>query len=133
MSSACRSDDLPCLLITGPTGSGKSTLALELIGLGAVLVADDRVVLTNRSGALWMAAPPTLAGRIEARGLGILRAPAGPACAVAVVDLAEVETRRMPGPRRITLEDVTLPLLAKVESPAFASMLHLYLAGGREE
>ncbi len=34
------------VLILGPSGSGKSALALALMGLGAALVADDRVLLT---------------------------------------------------------------------------------------
>ncbi|MCG6883059.1 MAG: HPr kinase/phosphatase C-terminal domain-containing protein [Silicimonas sp.] len=121
------------VLLTGPSGSGKSMLALELIALGAVLVADDGVILSNRDGGLWMEAPMPISGRIEARGLGILATHAAPAFAALVVDMAEVETARMPERREITLEDVTLPLLRRVESPAFASMLRVYLSTGKAE
>ncbi len=118
------------LLLTGASGSGKSTLALELIALGGILVADDRVVTEVRAGGLWLDAPDALKGRIEARGIGILTCPSAPARAHAVVDLDGVETSRLPNPRRTEVAGVELPLLRKVESPAFPAMLRLYLAEG---
>jgi len=67
------------LLLTGESGSGKSDLALRLIDSGARLIADDRVELTVRDGQLHCRAPrdmpPTLKGRIEARGIGIVPVP----------------------------------------------------------
>lgn len=66
------------LLLRGPSGSGKSDLALRLIDSGARLVADDQVVLTCERGAIWLAAPPSIGGMIEVRGLGILRLPRAP-------------------------------------------------------
>ena len=67
------------VLLTGPSGSGKSDLALRLIDGGAKLIADDRVELVIETGRLCCRAPhampPELAGRIEARGVGILPAP----------------------------------------------------------
>jgi serine kinase of HPr protein (carbohydrate metabolism regulator) len=63
------------LLLRGPSGSGKSDLALRLIETGARLVADDQVELTGEDGEIWLQAPPSLAGMIEARGVGILRLP----------------------------------------------------------
>lgn len=118
------------LLIIGKSGRGKSTLALELVTLGGVLVADDRVLLTPRDGGLWMEAPEPLRNRIEARGMGILTCPTSPAEAKAVVDLDQVETERYPEGRVLRLEGVTLPLFRKVESPAFAAMLRLSLVEG---
>ena len=118
------------LLIVGKSGSGKSTLALELVALGGSLVADDRAILTPRDGGLWVEAPEPLRDRIEARGLGILTCPTTPAFAQAVVDLDQLETARFPERRKISLLDVELPLLRKVESPAFAAMLRLYLVEG---
>jgi len=61
------------LLITGPSGAGKSDLALRLIETGFSLVADDRVLIWESGGALYGRAPDSLAGLIEARGLGIVR------------------------------------------------------------
>ncbi|MDB5714064.1 MAG: aldolase [Sphingomonadales bacterium] len=59
------------VLIEGPSGAGKSDLALRLIDRGAVLVSDD-YTLTQRTGTtLFASAPPTIAGKIEVRGIGI--------------------------------------------------------------
>jgi HPr kinase/phosphorylase len=68
------------VLLSGPSGSGKSDLALRLIDGGARLIADDRVELVVDGHKLCCRAPrempPELLGRIEARGVGILPAPA---------------------------------------------------------
>jgi hypothetical protein len=60
------------VLLLGPSGAGKSTLALQLIDGGAKLVADDRCDLSARRGKLYAAAPASLAGLIELRGIGIV-------------------------------------------------------------
>ena len=120
------------LLIAGASGSGKSTLALQLIGLGATLVADDRVaVRRGREGGLMLAPVEPIEGMIEARGIGLLAAPATTALAVAIVDLDQTETERLPEPRSQVIAGEALPLFRRVESPAFPFMLHLYLKGGR--
>ncbi|MFC0198950.1 HPr kinase/phosphorylase [Paracoccus rhizosphaerae] len=85
------------LVILGPAGSGKSTLALQLMAVGAVLVADDRTDLRLLSGLLMASAPPQLQGRIEARGVGILAAdPAPPTCVTLACDLGRREEDRLP-------------------------------------
>lgn len=120
------------LLIIGASGAGKSTLALELMALGADLVADDRVRVTRRAeGGLLLSAPDAIRDMIEARGLGLLAAPARPAMAAGVVDLDTTESARLPELRRRDILGESLPLLRRVESPAFASMLMLWLRGGR--
>lgn len=121
------------LVIIGASGSGKSTLALQLIGLGATLIADDGVVCRPVDGALYLSAPSTTSGRIEARGLGILASPVTKAQARAVVDLDATETARLPAPRETVIAGIVLPLFAKVESPAFPAMLRLWLEGGLVE
>jgi HPr kinase/phosphorylase len=63
------------VLLLGESGAGKSDLALRLIHEGAKLVADDRVELFARDGAVWAKPPEILAGLIEARGVGILSLP----------------------------------------------------------
>ncbi len=118
------------LLITGASGAGKSTLALQLIALGAVLVADDRVIATPRDSGVWLTAPDTLRGQIEARGVGILHSRNAPAWATAVLDLDQTETARLPETREIVIAGHALPLLRKVEGAAFPAMLKLYLLGG---
>lgn len=63
------------VLLRGPPGSGKSDLALRLIDhyAQAVLVADDRVEINARDGALYASAPQAIAGQLEVRGIGIAR------------------------------------------------------------
>ena len=61
------------VLLRGPPGSGKSDLALRLISSGALLVADDRAVLTADGDRIVVSPPPEIAGLVEVRGLGILR------------------------------------------------------------
>lgn len=118
------------LLLTGHSGSGKSTLALQLVGFGASLVADDRVVATPREGGLWLSPPDAIRDRIEARHFGLLTCPATSAWARAVVDLDRTETDRLPIARETVIAGVRLPAFRKVESPAFPTMLMLYLKGG---
>lgn len=61
-----------CLLL-GPSGSGKSRLLSETMALGAKMIADDRVVLSEQSGMPMGAAPPETAGILELRGFGLIR------------------------------------------------------------
>ena len=120
------------LLILGASGRGKSSLTLDLMSRGACLVADDRVILTpDLNGGLRMTAPPNLEGLIEARGIGILAADQAPAMAVWAVTLDEVETERLPERHTTVIAGVTVPLLRKVESPAFPAMLCALMTGGR--
>lgn len=118
------------LIIQGKSGSGKSTLALQLIGLGAGLISDDGVIVTPREDALWLSAPSAIQGLIEARQFGLLRVEARPAWARAVVDLDQMEDQRLPTPKTRRIAGLCLPLFRKVESPAFATMLSLYMTGG---
>jgi HPr kinase/phosphorylase len=102
------------ILLRGPSGSGKSDLALRLIDAGAVLVADDQVVLQREGGTLMMSAPEPLAGLMEVRGLGVVRmAHVARAPLRLVVDLdpgAAIE--RLPEPRFCRLDGVSVPLIA---------------------
>ena len=52
------------VLLRGPSGSGKSDLALRLIDGGAMLIADDQVVLEAIGGVLFARPPDILAGKI---------------------------------------------------------------------
>jgi HPr kinase/phosphorylase len=121
------------VLITGPSGSGKSALALELMGMGAQLVADDGVLLSRApDGGVTARAPASIRGLIEARGVGLLRARAVDDVPLAlVVDLSQVESDRLPPERTKTLLGTELPLLHKVESPHFSAAIRQYLAEGR--
>ena len=63
------------VLLTGPSGIGKSDLALRLIDQGAVLVADDQVILSNNSHQLLAHCPEATRGLLEIRHVGLLRLP----------------------------------------------------------
>lgn len=120
------------VLIFGPSGSGKSSLALQLIALGAQLVSDDRTCLERRDGALWASAPAALAGRIEARGVGLLVAPhVALARVVLAVDLSQPETERLPAERTVEHFGVTVPCLRRVDSAHFPAAILLCLGAGR--
>lgn len=112
------------LLILGRSGAGKSALALDLIALGATLVADDQVALRRDGAALTAAAPPQVQGLIEARGLGLLRAPFLPQAAVAMaLDLDDPPQGRLPPLRRLTLLGASIPLLSSPNPPRAAAIL----------
>lgn len=119
-------------LIRGASGSGKSGLALQMIALGARLIADDRTILHHRGDTLIASCPETIRGRIEARGIGILAAPtAGPTRLVLVVDMDTEETDRLPHPQQTEILGTALPLQKKVNLPHFPAALLSYLENGR--
>lgn len=110
------------VLLLGPPGSGKSDLALRLIDRGATLVADDRVVAEPCGGRLLLSPPPTIAGRLEVRGVGLLAFPhlAGIAACLAL-DLA-TPPERLPTPATRLLGGVALPCLALAPFEASAPL-----------
>lgn len=120
------------LLILGPPGSGKSALALRMMALGAGLIADDRVLLHPDAGRLVAACPAPLAGLIEARGVGILRAdPAGPAPVALAVDLGRAEPKRLPPFRNTVLYGIPVPLVLGPLRPHLCEALRQMLLSGR--
>jgi HPr kinase/phosphorylase len=120
------------VLILGPSGTGKSALALVLMAYGCDLVSDDRTDVTLRDGALEATAPDAIEGRIEARGVGLLRADAvKSARLVLAVDLAHLESARLPQPRHYPVLGIGLPLLHRVESAHFPAAILQYLKAGR--
>ena len=60
------------VLITGPSGSGKSDLTLRLLDRGFVLVSDDQTIVRKIGARLLASAPPTIKGKLEIRGVGIV-------------------------------------------------------------
>lgn len=101
------------VVIRGPSGSGKSDLGVRLIDQGALLVADDQTLLSRRDDTLLAAPPPTIAGLIEVRGVGIVRMPFCADVPVGlVVDLVPAhEVLRLPGPERAEFLGVGVPRL----------------------
>jgi HPr kinase/phosphorylase len=102
------------VLLRGPSGSGKSDLALRLIDAGARLVSDDQTELRRDGDAVIMQAPQTIAGRIEVRGVGILRVlMVSRAPLSLVVDLvAPDRVERLPEPQFCEVLQRSIPLLA---------------------
>ncbi|MCU0900267.1 MAG: serine kinase [Cypionkella sp.] len=121
------------ILIKGASGSGKSALGLELLSIGARLVADDQTVVTAEGPDLIASCPPPLRGLIEARGLGLLRAPHDPQARVAlVVDLDQTEEARLPPERSITIMGQPLSLVLGVRAAHFHVALRHYVLYGRQ-
>lgn len=121
-------------LILGPSGSGKSGLALQLMALGAALVADDRVLLTAQGGILTAAAPPGLPPLIEARGVGLLHADLQPqAQVVLAIDLGQAETARLPPRRHIRLLNCPVEVVHAAASGHFAAAIRHYILSGRKD
>ena len=121
------------VLITGASGRGKSALALQLIGIGAVLVADDQTILTSDSNGVHASCPAATAGLIEARGLGLLNAPHQPgARLVLAVDLDMAETDRLPPLREISLLGHPVSLVFSTQASHFAAGVRLYALYGRQ-
>ena len=110
------------VLIHGPSGSGKSRLALDLIAAAqggslrfARLVGDDRVHLEAVGGRLVVRPAAALAGFIEVRGAGLLRAAYEPAAVVGLaVDLDAADAERLPQADKRAAEmcGISVPRLA---------------------
>jgi serine kinase of HPr protein (carbohydrate metabolism regulator) len=109
-------------LLRGPSGSGKSDLALRFLFLARrgpaaleppILVADDQVRLVRRGARLIAAAPDTIRGRIEVRGVGIVEVKSLPEAELALlVDLVPpAGLERMPEGDAASLMGVELPLI----------------------
>jgi serine kinase of HPr protein (carbohydrate metabolism regulator) len=128
------------ILIRGESGSGKSAAALAMLdaaaesGMFAALVADDRVLLSQRSGRIVARPPATIAGLLEVRGLGVVRLPHEPAAVLRlVVDLVPTEqVQRLPDDeeRRASLLGVILPRLAATADASLFTRVRLALAAG---
>ena len=84
------------ILILGASGSGKSKLALALISCGAILIADDQVILNNNKNEIVLSAPKAILGKIEARNIGILEVSSTKAQLCLVVSLDKTEHNRLP-------------------------------------
>lgn len=110
-------------LLRGPSGSGKSDLALRFLFLARrgpaaldppALVADDQVSIRRDGKRVLAAAPESIQGQMEVRGLGIvgvkLVAEAELVLVVDLVDAALVE-RLPPSDLTTQIAGIHLPVL----------------------
>jgi serine kinase of HPr protein (carbohydrate metabolism regulator) len=112
------------VLLLGEPGAGKSDLALRLIADGALLVADDQTVVEIVDAALHASAPSPIAGLIEMRGVGIVRAPVKRATLIRLaVQLVATAPERMPERRTWSLPNAAQPSVPLVELTPFEASL----------
>ena len=101
------------VLISGISGSGKSDLALQLIDRGFTLVADDQTIVQKRGDRLYASAPPTIRGKLEVRGLGVVAMPVVEDLPIAlVVELTSVIQRLPDDARERFICGLAVPLIS---------------------
>jgi serine kinase of HPr protein (carbohydrate metabolism regulator) len=110
------------VLITGPSGSGKSDLTLRLIDRGFTLVSDDQTIVKREGKQLVASAPPTIAGKLEIRGIGILEVERVDNMPVALLVELTGDIQRLPDDsRQRPILGVPLPLITIDAMTASAS------------
>ena len=100
------------VLITGPSGSGKSDLTLRLVDRGFTLVSDDQTIVKKDGSRLVASAPPTIAGKLEIRGIGIIDMEQIDNVPVALIVELTGDIQRMPDDsRERPILGIKLPLI----------------------
>ena len=113
------------VLITGASGSGKSDLALRLIDRGFALVSDDQTLVRRDGDRLIASAPPSIAGKLEVRGIGIVEMDTVADVPVALLVELASDMQRLPDDSRerpilginlplVTIDAITASAAAKV-------------------
>jgi len=101
------------VLLGGPSGSGKSDLALRLIDRGFTLVSDDQTIVRREGDRLIAKAPPTIAGKLEVRGLGIVEMETVTDVPIALFVELTSDIERLPDENRErSILGVELPLIS---------------------
>ena len=101
------------VLITGASGSGKSDLALRLLDRGFTLVSDDQTIVKKTGARLCASAPPTIRGKLEIRGVGIVDMDSVDNVPIALVVELTSEIQRLPDDSRDRpLLGIPVPLIS---------------------
>ena len=101
------------VLILGPSGAGKSDLALRLLDRGFTLVSDDQTIVKRDGDRLIASAPPSIAGKLEIRGIGIVEMETLSDVPVALVVELTSDIQRLPDDsRERPILGVALPLIS---------------------
>lgn len=101
------------VLISGPSGAGKSDLTLRLLDRGFTLVSDDQTIVRREDDWLIASAPPSIAGKLEIRGIGIIDVDSVDDVPVSLLVELTSDIQRLPDDNRERpLLGVPLPLIS---------------------
>jgi serine kinase of HPr protein (carbohydrate metabolism regulator) len=113
LHASCVALDGRAVLITGISGSGKSDLSLRLLDRGFTLVSDDQTIVRKQGGKLIAAAPSTITGKLEIRGVGIVTMDTVGDVPVALLVELTSDIQRLPDDsRERPILGVNLPLVS---------------------
>ena len=109
--ATCVVIDGRAVLLCGRSGVGKSDLALRLLDRGAGLISDDYTIVRRVKGRLIATAPPSIAGKLEVRGLGLVDWQAESEATVFLAIALDEPVERMPAeqPNFRSLAGVPIP------------------------
>lgn len=104
------------------------------MAFGADLVADDRTQISLQADGLRASCPAPIQGLIEARGIGLLRAPTATLVSlVLAIDLGQSNSERLPPRQKMVLLGQELDLVSAIQGNHLPAALFCYLRGGRQD
>ena len=117
------------VLIIGRSGSGKSSLAINLLALGARLVADDQCEIVKNNNRFCVSKPASLPKSIEIRGVGLVSVPVVNETSLDwVVNMDEVEKERMPTPQFTEIGGFRVPTVFGKDMDDLASRIYVLVS-----
>ncbi len=126
--ASCVARDGRAVLISGPSGAGKSDLALRLLDRGFTLVSDDQTIVRRDDDRLIASPPPSIAGKLEIRGIGIVEMAHASDVPVALLVELTSDIQRIPDDsRQRPILRIPLPLVG-IDARAASAASKLALA-----